>query len=102
MTVSLGAGAACTAALRSNSSSIVVHNRVMRILFTIGAILLILGIASLFIPIPTRERHGFKAGGVSVGIETVEHQKVPPLVSAVVIAGGVALMIAGSRRRIVR
>jgi len=99
MTVSLGACEAYTAALTSNSSSVVVHNRVMRILFIIGAILLILGIVSLFVPIPTKERHGFKAGGVSVGIETVEHQKVPPAISAVAIAGGVALMIAGSRKR---
>ena len=100
MTVSFGAVPACTAALRSNSRSVVVHNRAMRNLFIIGAILLILGIASLFIAIPTRERHGLKAGGISVGIETTEHQKVPPLISAVVIAGGVALMIAGSRKRV--
>lgn len=99
MTVSLGAVEAYTAALRSNSSSVVVHNRIMRILFITGAILLILGIASLFIPIPQHERHGFKAGGISVGIETVEHQKVPPAISAVAIAGGVALMIAGTRKR---
>jgi len=71
----------------------------MRALLIIGVILLVLGIASLFVPVPVKEKHGFKAGGLSVGVETTEHQKVPPVVSAVVIAGGIALMIAGGRKR---
>ena len=101
MTVSFGAAEAFEITVSSNSS-IVVHNRVMRALFIIGGILLVLGLASLFVPIPTREHHGIKAGPLSVGVETVEHQKVPPAISAVLIAGGVALMIAGSRKRAVR
>jgi hypothetical protein len=71
----------------------------MRALLIVGLILLALGIASLFVPIPTKEKHGFKAGPVSVGVETVEHQKVHPAISAVLIAGGVVLMVAGSRKR---
>ena len=78
------------------------QNRVMRVLLIIGGILLVLGIASLVVPIPTRERHGIKAGPLSVRVETVEHQKVPPAISVVLIAGGVALMIAGSRKWNVR
>lgn len=75
----------------------------MRVLFIIGLILLVLGLASLIVPIPTRERHGFRAGGVSVGIETVQREKVHPAVSAVLIAGGVILLIAGGRgRKVVR
>jgi hypothetical protein len=101
MTVSFGAAEAFTATV-SNNRSIVVHNRVMRVLLIIGGILLVLGIVSLVVPIPTREHHGLKAGGVSIGIETVEHQKVPPAISVVLIAGGVALMIAGSRKWNVR
>ena len=71
----------------------------MRILLVIGLILLALGIASLFVPVPVREKHGFTAGPVSVGVETTEHQKVHPAISAVLIAGGVVLLIAGARKR---
>lgn len=71
----------------------------MRILLGVGVILLILGIVLLFVPLPHRERHGFNAGPVSFGVTTTEREKVHPAVSGVLIAGGVALMIAGSRRR---
>jgi len=71
----------------------------MRILLIIGVLLLVLGLASLFIPIPQKERHGIDAGGLSVGIETTTRQKVHPAVSAVLIGGGVALMIAAKAGR---
>ncbi len=71
----------------------------MRILLILGVILLVLGAASLFVPIPMREKHGFQAGGISVGVETVDRQKVHPAVSAVLIGGGVVLILAGARRR---
>jgi hypothetical protein len=71
------------------------HNRGMRVLFTVGTLLLLIGIASLFIPIPQRERHGIDAGGLSVGFETTTREKVHPLVSAVLIGGGIALMLGG-------
>jgi len=71
----------------------------MRVLFIIGLILLALGVGSLFIAIPVKEKHGFKAGDLSVGVETTERQKVHPAVSAVLIGGGVVLMIAGARSR---
>ena len=70
----------------------------MKVLFVIGIILLALGVVSLFVPIPVREKHGIKAGGLSVGIETVERQKVHPAVSAVLIGGGVLLLFVGKRR----
>ena len=69
----------------------------MRALFILGVILIILGVASLFVPIPVREKHGFKAGPVSVGVETTEHKKVDPIVSAVLVGGGVVLALASRR-----
>lgn len=71
----------------------------MRALFVVGIVLLLLGLASLVIPIPTRERHGINAGGVSIGIETTQREKVHPAVSAVLIGGGVVLLVVGSRGR---
>ena len=71
----------------------------MRLLLIIGALLLVLGIASLFVPIPRQERHGIEAGPVSIGVETTTREKVHPAISAVLIAGGAALLFAGRGRR---
>ena len=70
----------------------------MRVLFWAGLVVLILGIASLFMTIPRRETHGIRAGDLSVGVQTQHNQKVSPIVSAVVIIGGISMMIAGGRR----
>jgi hypothetical protein len=67
----------------------------MKPLFWIGLVTLILGIASLLVAIPRRERDGVNVGGVSIGIETKHDEKVSPIVSAVMILGGAGLMIAG-------
>ena len=71
----------------------------MKALFWIGLLVLVLGIASLFVAIPQRERHGVSAGGASVGMEIKHEEKVSPVISAVLIAGGAVLMIAGRGRR---
>ena len=60
----------------------------MKALFWIGLVVLILGIASLVVPIPRSEREGFRAGGVSVGVETRQDQVLSPFVSVVMILGG--------------
>lgn len=70
----------------------------MKALFWIGMAVLILGIVSLVVPIPHNERQGFKAGGMSFGVETQHEEKVSPFVSAVMILGGVGMMVAGKMR----
>lgn len=69
----------------------------MRGLFWLGVILVVLGIASLVVPIPHTERSGVKVGGSSIGIETRTEEKVSPIISAVLIAAGAGLMIAGKK-----
>jgi hypothetical protein len=61
----------------------------------IGFIVCVLGIVSLFVPIPRNQRQGIKAGGVSVGVETQSQEKISPISSAAMILGGVGMMISG-------
>jgi len=70
----------------------------MKPLLLAGLLVLVLGIASLFIAIPNRERNGVSLGGISVGIETRHDEKVSPLISGVLILAGGVMMIAGSRK----
>jgi hypothetical protein len=69
----------------------------MRMLLFAGLLLVVLGIASLVVPIPHRETQGIKAGDIHIGVETSHSERVSPIISAVLIAGGVALTIAGAR-----
>ena len=71
----------------------------MKNLFWIGLVVLILGIASLVIPIPHSEREGLTVGGVSLGVETRHEEKVSPALSAVMILGGLGAMVAGKWKR---
>ncbi|HXJ44230.1 MAG TPA: hypothetical protein VNH18_33390 [Bryobacteraceae bacterium] len=65
----------------------------MRILFWLGLVVLVMGVASLVVPIPRSEERGFRAGGISVGVETHHSEKVPPVVSAVMILVGAGMLI---------
>jgi uncharacterized protein YjeT (DUF2065 family) len=65
----------------------------------IGAVILIMGIVTLFVPVPHRERHGITVGDVSLGVVTQEDEKVPIAVSVLMILGGLGAMAAGARRR---
>jgi hypothetical protein len=70
----------------------------MKALMIVGVLLVALGIASLFIPIPHNENEGLSAGDVHIGVQVRHDEKVSPIVSAVLILGGVGLMVAGSRK----
>jgi hypothetical protein len=70
----------------------------MRASVILGLVLLVLGVASLFVSIPQRERHGVSVGDASIGVETRTSRKVAPVVSAVMIISGAALVIVGRKR----
>ncbi len=69
----------------------------MKILLFAGMLLVVLGIASLVVPIPHTETHGIKAGDMNIGVQTSHSERVSPIISVVLIAGGIALGIAGGR-----
>jgi hypothetical protein len=64
-----------------------------------GLLLIALGIASLVVPIPHTETQGIKIGDANLGVQTSHSERVSPVISVVLIAGGIALSIAGSRGR---
>ena len=72
----------------------------MRMLVFAGLLLIVLGFASLVVPIPHSETEGIKIGDTNIGVQTSHNERVSPVVSAVLIAGGVALAIAGARTRL--
>jgi len=66
----------------------------MKTLFWTGMAVLILGIGSIFVPVPRGHREGFNAEGVSAAIETSREQVMSPFLSAVMILGGLGTMVA--------
>jgi hypothetical protein len=71
----------------------------MKTLFWVGLVVLLLGIASLFVAIPHNENKGIKVGDSSIGVQVRHHERVSPLVSGILLAAGAGMMIAGGRRR---
>jgi hypothetical protein len=69
----------------------------MKILLFAGLLMVVLGIASLIVPVPHTETEGIKVGETNLGVQTSHSERVPPIVSVVLIAGGIALSIAGAR-----
>jgi hypothetical protein len=72
----------------------------MKALFWIGLVVLMLGIASLAVPIPHSNREGVTVGGVSLGVETRTEEKIAPIVSAALIAGGLIALVASRRKSV--
>jgi hypothetical protein len=69
----------------------------MKNLLFVGLLLIVLGVASLFVPIPRSEAHSVRIRGANIGVQTSPSERVSPIVSEVLIGGGIALTIAGSR-----
>jgi hypothetical protein len=74
----------------------------MKIVLFAGLVLVVLGIASLLVPIPHTETQGIKAGDVNIGVQTTHSERVSPIISVVLIAGGIALTVAGAHTRLPR
>jgi hypothetical protein len=70
----------------------------MKPLFLAGLVVLILGIASFFVALPHTENHGVKIGDASVGVQTRSSERLPPALGAVLIVGGIVMMVAGGRK----
>jgi hypothetical protein len=69
----------------------------MKMLLFAGLLLIVLGVASLVVPIPRTETEGIKIGDANIGVQTSHSERVSPIVSAVLIAGGIALAIAARK-----
>jgi len=70
----------------------------MKPLFLAGLIVLVAGVVLLFVPIPHRESRGIKSGDMSIGITTTHHERVSPIISAVMIIAGAGMMLGGRGR----
>lgn len=70
----------------------------MKPLFVVGLIVLVLGIASFFVALPHTENHGVKLGDASIGVQTRSSQKLPPAIGAVLVVGGIVMMVVGGRK----
>jgi hypothetical protein len=69
----------------------------MKILLWSGLLLVVLGIASLVVPVPRTETQGIKVGDTNIGVQTSHSERVSPIITVVLIAGGIALTVAGAR-----
>jgi uncharacterized protein YjeT (DUF2065 family) len=70
----------------------------MKNLAIVGVVLLVLGLLSFVVPIPHSEDHGVKVGDAKIGITTESSKKVPPAVGMTLVAAGVLVLFAGSRK----
>ena len=72
----------------------------MKMLLYAGLLLIVLGVASLVVPIPRSQTQGIKIGDTSIGVQRSHNELVSPILSAVLIAGGIAVTVAGARTRL--
>lgn len=70
----------------------------MKPLTLIGAVLLLLGLLSFFVPIPHQENHGVQIGDAKIGVQTSHSERLSPVISGVLVLGGVLAMAAGARK----
>jgi hypothetical protein len=71
----------------------------MKILLVVGLLVLVLGVVSLFVAFPHTEKEGINAGPMSMKVETKHDEKLPPMLSAVLIIGGAGMAVMGARAK---
>lgn len=69
----------------------------MKALMLVGVLLLVLGLVSFFVPFPHYEHHGVRLGDAHVGITTHHDERVPPVLSVILLVLGAGLMISGRK-----
>ena len=70
----------------------------MKTLTLIGGVLVLLGLLSFVVPIPHQENHGVQIGDAKIGVQTSHSERLSPVVSGVLVLGGVVAMAAGARK----
>ena len=70
----------------------------MKPLFWIGLLVCLLGIVSFVVPVPRSEAEGFSVGSVSVDVETRRSETIPPALSLLIMAVGLAGVAVGRRK----
>jgi hypothetical protein len=69
----------------------------MKGLLLAGIVVLVLGVLSFVVPFPHSEHHGVSVGDAHVGVTTEHDQKVPPVLSVVLVIAGAGLILAGRK-----
>jgi hypothetical protein len=67
----------------------------MKARYWVGVVILVLGLASLFISVPRKEKRQVSAGDLSIGVELQHRQRIPPAASIALIVVGGALILTG-------
>ena len=70
----------------------------MKAVWFVGILLLALGVMSFIVPIPHREDRSVKIGDTKFALQTESSEKLPPYVGVVLVAAGVVVLVAGSRK----
>lgn len=70
----------------------------MRPLFVIGLIVLVVGIFSFVVPVPTTHSRSAKVGDRTISVTTRTSERLSPAIGGVLCLAGVVLLIAGSRK----
>jgi hypothetical protein len=71
----------------------------MKNLFYVGIVCVALGLLSLFVSVPHAERLASDDGAIIVQSSQNSQRAISPYVTAVLLAGGLAMMVAGCRMR---
>ena len=69
----------------------------MKALMVIGVVLLLLGILSFLVPIPSYHHHGVTVGDSHIGVTTEEQEKLPPAVGISLVVVGAIMMISARK-----